>query len=122
MFNSSILKLTQALRNNDIDLFFQTLEVFFAAIPYTMQLSQEKYYQSIFYVIVNLIGAYIQAEVATSEGRIDATIETRSHIYIFEFKLDQSVSAKATPDKSAQRKTVLPKILTEQQIYSVNWC
>lgn len=90
LFNSSILKLTQTLRSNNIDLFFQTLEVFFASIPYTMQLSQEKYYQSIFYVIVNLIGAYIQAEVTTSEGRIDATIETRSHVYIFEFKLNKS--------------------------------
>jgi Predicted AAA-ATPase/PD-(D/E)XK nuclease superfamily len=90
LFNSSILRLIQALKNNDMDLFFQTLEVFFAAMPYTMQLSQEKYYQSIFYVIVQLIGAYIHAEVATSEGRIDATIETQSHVYIFEFKLDQS--------------------------------
>jgi Predicted AAA-ATPase/PD-(D/E)XK nuclease superfamily len=89
LFSSSIIKLTKALETSDIDLFFSTLKTFFAAIPYTMQLPQEKYYQSIFYVIISLIGAYIQAEVTTDDGRIDATIETNSHIYIVEFKLNQ---------------------------------
>jgi Predicted AAA-ATPase/PD-(D/E)XK nuclease superfamily len=88
LFSSSIVELTRALKDNNIDLFFHTIQGFFAAIPYTMQLPQEKYYQSIFYVIISLIGAYIQAEVATCDGRIDATIETNSHVYIIEFKLN----------------------------------
>jgi Predicted AAA-ATPase/PD-(D/E)XK nuclease superfamily len=92
LFRSSVLALTRALKNNNIDLFFYTLQGFFAAIPYTMQLPQEKYYQSIFYVITSLIGVYIQTDVATCDGRIDATIETNSHIYIIEFKLNQSAT------------------------------
>jgi Predicted AAA-ATPase/PD-(D/E)XK nuclease superfamily len=88
LFNSSMVELTRALKDNNIDLFFHTLQGFFAAIPYTMQLPQEKYYQSIFYVIISLIGAYIEAEVATCDGRIDAAIETNSHVYIIEFKLN----------------------------------
>ncbi len=55
-----------------------------------MQLPLEKYYQSIFYVIVSLIGAYVHAEVTTNDGRIDAIIDTNSHIYLFEFKLRDS--------------------------------
>ncbi|MBA3954250.1 ATP-binding protein [Candidatus Dependentiae bacterium] len=92
LFSNNIFKLTQALKQNNLDLFFSTLQIFFAAIPYNMQLAQEKYYQSIFYVIVTLIGAYTHAEVTTNKGRIDAVIETTSHIYIFEFKLDQSAT------------------------------
>ncbi|MBA3535437.1 MAG: ATP-binding protein [Tatlockia sp.] len=93
LLSNNIFKLTQALRNNNLSLFFSTLEIFFAAIPYNVQLAQEKYYQSIFYVIVSLIGAYVHAEVVTNEGRIDATIETNYHIYIFEFKLNQSAAS-----------------------------
>ncbi len=40
-----------------------------------------------------MIGAKIQAEVATSRGFIDAVVETSSHIYIFEFKMTSSKTA-----------------------------
>jgi Predicted AAA-ATPase/PD-(D/E)XK nuclease superfamily len=106
LFNSAIVELTQALKDNDIDSFFNTLKIFFAAIPYTMQLAKEKYYQSIFYVIVSLIGAYVEAEVTTNDGRIDATIETASYIYIFEFKLNQhaTIALEQTDNKEYYQK------------------
>ncbi len=93
VFSSTVVKLSQALQKNNLPLFFETLQIFFAQIPYTMQLPLEKYYQSIFYVILSLIGAYIQAEVATNDGRIDAIIETDSSIYVLEFKLDESAES-----------------------------
>lgn len=48
---------------------------------------------SIFYVILNVLGLPTQAEVATNDGRIDAVIETTTHFYIFEFKLNASAQA-----------------------------
>lgn len=85
--SNAIVQLTEDLNDGNLEKFFTTLKVFFASVPYTMQLSQEKYYQSIFYVILSLLGAYVQAEVTTNNGRIDCTIETDKQIYIFEFKL-----------------------------------
>jgi hypothetical protein len=82
LLDNAISRLTHALKNNDLEQFFDTLKVFFASIPYTIQSPQEQYYQSIFYVIMNLVGAYTQAEVATNNGRIDCTIETDKQIYI----------------------------------------
>lgn len=88
------LSLTQALGNGDLDGFFNILKVFFATIPYNIQLPQEQYYQSIFYVILSLFNAYVQAEVVTNNGRIDCTVITDKYIYIFEFKLhDTDVAA-----------------------------
>jgi hypothetical protein len=49
----------------------------------------EKYYQSIFYIILNMIGLEVQPEVVTNHGRIDAVLETNKKIYILEFKIDQ---------------------------------
>lgn len=88
LLTSSIFKLTQALKNNTIDEFCKVLQHFFAGIPYDLHIPLEKYYQSIFYVVMHLLGACILTELKTNIGRIDALIQTQSHIYIFEFKLD----------------------------------
>ncbi len=89
LLKNNVVQLTHALKNNDLTLFFKALGIFFAEIPYTMQLALEKYYQTIFYIILKLIGTQVHAEVVTNDGRIDAVIETASTIYLLEFKLNE---------------------------------
>ena len=64
------------------------LQPFLAGIDYDLHIPQEKYYQTVFYLIIRLIGIYVRTEVKTNTGRMDAVIELPDHIYIFEFKLD----------------------------------
>jgi len=72
--------------------------VFFADIPYDIQLKKEKYYQTVFYLIFKLIGLRVDAEVrlvlskaeGTSRGRIDGVVELPDRVFLFEFKLDGS--------------------------------
>ncbi len=85
-------KISIALRNHDLDLLIDTLKSFYAAIPYTIQLEHEKYYQTIFYTILKLLGIDIQVEVTTNIGRIDAVVKTEKFIYIIEFKLNADAS------------------------------
>ena len=80
-------KLIDALRDHDFELFFDTLRIFFAEIPYDLQIKKEKYYQTVFYLIFSLIGLKVEAEVKTNRGRIDAVIIDKD-IYIFEFKFN----------------------------------
>ena len=82
-----LIDLIRALRNDDFETFFDTLHIFFANIPYDLQISKEKYYQTVFYLIFSLIGLKVEAEVKTNKGRIDAVIIDKD-IYIFEFKFD----------------------------------
>jgi len=81
-------KLIRALNSADMANFFENLKVFFANIPYTLNISLEKHYQTIFYIIFTLLGLRIQAEVVTNKGRIDVVIELADTIYLFEFKLN----------------------------------
>ncbi len=90
--NSHSFKLRTSLQNNDMHLFIDTLKSFYATIPYTIQLEQEKYYQTIFYIILTLLGIKIDVEIPTNIGRIDAVIKTDKFIYILEFKLNADVS------------------------------
>ena len=74
------------------------MKAFLASVPYTVRRKsnakeREVYFQLTFYLILRLITTYcIQAEQITSQGRIDCLITTQTDVYIFEFKLDGSVT------------------------------
>lgn len=107
--------LVQALNQHNLDKFFETLQIFFANIPNDISIKQEKYYQSLFYALFTLLGYQIEAEVRTNKGRIDCVIETNSHIYIVEFKLNDSAQAalKQIEDKQyAQKYLASNKVIT----------
>ena len=53
----------------------------------------ESFYHAIIYLIFNVLGARMDVEVASREGRIDAVVETKTHIYLFEFKKDRTAKA-----------------------------
>ena len=85
-----LIRLTKSLLKNDLELFFDSMDILMSKIDYDLHLKEEKYWQSLFYMILTLLGYKISAEFKTIKGRIDAVIETQSHIYIFEFKTTSS--------------------------------
>jgi len=85
--DTPLYQLEDALRDNNIELFFENLDILFAKVPYDIHLPYEKYWQSLFYIIFTLMGYYIEVEYRTSRGRIDAVISLEGRVYIFEFKL-----------------------------------
>lgn len=91
--DNNLWKLVDALENHKLEHFFELLTVFFANVPYDIQIRQEKYYQTIFFLIFKMMGVAIDVEVHTNSGRMDALIRLPDHIYIFEFKLDGSAEA-----------------------------
>ena len=53
----------------------------------------ESFYHAIIYLIFNILGVRMNAEVSAGDGRIDAVVETKTHIYIFEFKKNRTGQA-----------------------------
>ena len=88
--DSILSTLRKSLQSNDLEAFFESMDTLFAKIDYDLHLKDEKYWQSMFYMILTLLGYKIHAEFKTIKGRIDAFIETDTHIYIFEFKTKES--------------------------------
>lgn len=85
---SRILELVKHLTDNDMDGFFRLLETVFSMIPYNIFIrDREAYYSTVIYLILNLIGVSIDAEVQTHAGRVDAVLKTNTHIYVMEYKL-----------------------------------
>jgi hypothetical protein len=76
-----------------MDAMLEELKVFFANVPYDITLKNEKYYQTIFFVVFKLLGAFVETEVRTNRGRIDAVVETEDHLFVMEFKLHDSAES-----------------------------
>lgn len=85
-------KLIAAIGGDDLPGFMTLFQSFLACIPYDIHLPNEKYYQTVFYVVFKLLGSHVAAESRTNQGRIDAYIRTAKTVFIFEFKLDRSAA------------------------------
>jgi hypothetical protein len=88
--NALAITLPRALVKGDINAAINALPPFFASIPYDIQLKDEKYYQTIIHLIFRMLGLYCRSEVRIAAGRIDTLVETKNHVYCFEFKLNGS--------------------------------
>ena len=63
----------------------------FKSIPYEIwQKENEHYYHAIIHLTFRLLGIYVESQVQTSDGRIDAIVQNKDYVYVFEFKLNGS--------------------------------
>ena len=67
-----------------------TLEALFADTSYQIQGNAEKDFQYAMYIIIELLGEYVQAERTTSNGRIDLLLQTKDYINLIELNIDNT--------------------------------
>ncbi|NJO66023.1 MAG: hypothetical protein HC836_50540 [Richelia sp. RM2_1_2] len=85
------VRLKEAFEKQDFELFKEQINQLFSKIPYQLfDTNQEKYYHSVIFIIFQLLGYHIQAEISTSKGRLDAVIITQTHVFVLEFKMNDS--------------------------------
>lgn len=93
---ASIFSIRDAFFANDVPKVISIIESLFKATPYQLFPKQntkgtfssvgENFYHAVIYLVFNLLGVKMKAEVAIREGRIDAVVEGKKDIYLFEFK------------------------------------
>ena len=89
-----VLKLRKAFLANDYNKIVLIINSLFKSIPSHIFIKEkEAYYHSVVFLVFQYLGKFIEAEVNTSDGRIDAVVQTDTHIYVLEFKLDESADA-----------------------------
>ncbi len=83
--------LNRAMRQGRIDDALVMLQTFLSGVPYTNDKYNEGHFQTILYVIFNLVSSFVVlTEVRTATGRMDMVVRTKAHIYLFELKFDGS--------------------------------
>lgn len=92
-----VYKLETLLCEQKVDQAMGILQAMFKTIPYQLhEQYPEKFFHAAIHLLFTYMGLKVQSEVCTSDGRVDAMVETPTHIYIFEFKLDESAEAALT--------------------------
>ncbi len=83
--------LNRAMREGRINDALVMLQTFLSGVPYVNEKYSEGHFQTILYVIFNLVSSFVVlTEVRTATGRMDIVVRTKTHIYLFELKFDGS--------------------------------
>lgn len=80
----------QDVESGNPERFMQRMKAFFADTSYQVVGNAELYFLNAMYLVFKIMGFYTQVERPTSDGRIDAIIQTPNYIYVIECKLDRT--------------------------------
>lgn len=84
-------EIRNALRIADLKKVESILNSVFKSLPYEVwQKENEHFYHAIIHLTFRLLGIYVESQVQTSDGRMDALVKVNDYVYAFEFKLDES--------------------------------
>jgi len=117
MVDTSLTKLINALKAQDLASLCKILQTLFAQIPYTLHIEQESYYHSLFQFLMSLLALEAHSEVITNRGIVDTVMSIDNILYIFELKLNKKAThaLKQIRDK----KYYEPYLLTHSKIILV---
>ena len=69
---------------------FSLVKAYLASISNRLSNKNERDFQTVFYLIFNLMGAYMRVEEDSAIGRADAVVYMPDAVYVFELKFDGS--------------------------------
>jgi hypothetical protein len=78
---------------NNVDGFMNRLRAFFAGIPYDLDNRTERHFQTVFFILLKLMGQFVTVEERSATGRTDAVVTTTDTVFVFEFKITGTASA-----------------------------
>lgn len=88
--DAEIFQMKQDIKNGNIDAFLTRIKAVFAGVSFENEKFVELTYRNMLYLLFHLIGFNPHVEHHTSNGRVDATLETEENVYIFEFKMNKN--------------------------------
>ena len=87
----TVIHLKSAFEEKKLDHLIRLINSIFKNIPSQIfKVEGEFYYHSLVYLVFFYLGEYIESEVNTNNGRLDAVVKTAKYIYVLEFKLNES--------------------------------
>ena len=89
--NSSLVgDFLEKLYDDDLEGAMVRLKAYLASISNRLSNKNERDFQTVFYLIFNLMGAYMTVEEESAIGRADAVVHMPDAVYVFELKFDGS--------------------------------
>ena len=116
-FTPTARNMYEALLDGNMDKFFGNVRILFSQVPYDITLKHEKYYQSLIFFMLKMMGLGVEAEVRNHIGRSDCIVTTPENIYIFEFKLNGT--AEEALKQIEEKQYALPYTNDSRRVFKV---
>ncbi len=88
--NGMVNRFVQSLYDEDIEGALTIMKAYLSHISNRLSNKNERDFQTVFYLIFNLMGALIRVEEDSAAGRADAVLYFPDTVYVFELKYDGS--------------------------------
>ena len=93
----TVKHLKKAFLNNDLQQAEAILISLFGGLAFDVYTHQtqkqvEGFYHGLIHILFKCLGLYMQSEVHTTKGRADSLVETPTHVYFLEFKLNSNAT------------------------------
>ena len=88
--NGLVNEFVELVYDGDIEQAMVRLKAYLSSISNRLSNKNERDFQTVFYLIFNLMGALIKVEEDSAIGRADAVLHLPTAIYVFELKFDGS--------------------------------
>jgi Predicted AAA-ATPase/PD-(D/E)XK nuclease superfamily len=103
----TVQHLSKAFMNNDLDKVRLILTSLFRNLSYDVYTHQnihqvEGFYHGLIYILFKYLGILVQSEVHTTIGRADSIVQTPTHIYFLEFKINSDAATALQQIKTKQ--------------------
>jgi ATP-dependent exoDNAse (exonuclease V) beta subunit len=86
-----VTMLEKAFAGNDLEQVITIINALLKEVPsHLIESKNEHFYHALVHLHFRYLGLFIESEPHTSDGRMDAVVQTADHVYIIEFKLDKS--------------------------------
>ena len=91
----TVRHLHKAFMSNDLDRVESILTSLFEGLSYDVYIHQtinlvEGFYHGLIHILFKCLGLHINSEVHTTRGRADSIVQTPTHIYFLEFKINSN--------------------------------
>jgi Predicted AAA-ATPase/PD-(D/E)XK nuclease superfamily len=89
----TVKHLNKAFMKNDLERAETILTALFGGLAFDVYMHQsqkqvEGFYHGLIHILFKCLGIYMQSEVHTAKGRADSIVETPTHVYFLEFKIN----------------------------------
>ena len=88
--NGLVNECVELVYDGDIEQAMVRLKAYLSSISNRLSNKNERDFQTVFYLIFNLMGALVKVEEDSAIGRADAVLHLPTAIYVFELKYDGS--------------------------------
>ncbi|MDO4510686.1 MAG: AAA family ATPase [Bacteroidales bacterium] len=97
--NNMLRQIARGIYEGDLSKSLVALRAYIAKIPYDIitrkdwdeSESREGFYKMLFYMVFSLLNSIVDTEVKSILGRADVVIQTKTHVFVLELKVDDTV-------------------------------